>query len=176
MNSHARGTCFHVPGSPGDADTDPGRRENTLESCLVFGRRVFTCRRPSEAPRPPQEARGCPRRPPEGPRMPIHTCFHVPERHQDADHTCFYVSERPKESPGGRPIRVFTCFPGEWQRPKDGPGDRFIRVLPCFPCVCPASYVFLRVGGRGDVVWRRFTPFAGTVISCMLVVFWQDHT
>ena len=23
------GTCFHVPGSPGDADIDPGRRENT---------------------------------------------------------------------------------------------------------------------------------------------------
>jgi len=135
-------TCFHVPESPGDADTDPGRREKTLESCeIAFGRRVFTCRRPSEAPRPPQEARGCPRRPPEGPRMPIHTCFHVPERHQDADshvflrvgeaqggprrptHTCFYVfSLRVAEAPGGPrmpqdgpQIRVFTCFPWEWQ-------------------------------------------------------------
>ena len=39
---------FQVPESPGDADTDPGRRETkTLESCeIAFGRSVFTCRRP----------------------------------------------------------------------------------------------------------------------------------
>ena len=94
---------------------------------------------------------------PEGPRRTFPTCFHVPERHQDADHTCFYVSERPKESPGGRPIRV----------------------LPCSPDVWPASYVFLCVGGSftsPGAAWRRLAPFGATVISCMLVAFCHDHT
>ena len=86
---------------------------------------------------------------------------------------------RVRKAPGGRPIRVFACFLGERQRAKEGPGGRFIRVLQCFPDVWPASYVFLRVGGSftsSGAAWRRLAPFAGTVISCMPVAFWQDHT
>ena len=90
--------------------------------------------------------------------MPIHTCFHVPERRQDADHTCFYVSARPKESPGGRPIRVFLRVFLE-----SGSGPRMAQetdsyvfyhaFLACGPHhTC--FYVSAVVGRRVGVVWR----------------------
>ena len=101
-----------MPESPGDADTDPGRRENTLESCeIAFGRRVFTCRRPSEAPRAPQEARGCPRRP--------------PRKSQDADS---YVFSRAGEAPGRRSTLVFTCRRGP-RRAQEADPYVFLRIF-----------------------------------------------
>ena len=64
--------------------------------------------------------------------MPIPTCFHVPERHQDADHTCFYVSERgPRRAPEAAPyvfLRVFL---------ESGSGPRMVQETD--------SYVFYRV-------------------------------
>ena len=59
------------------------RRAQEADS-YVFFLRVFL--ESGRGPRRPEDAPGCP---PEGPRRQVHTCFHVPERHQDADDTCF---------------------------------------------------------------------------------------
>ena len=126
-------TCFHMPASPGDAATDPGRRENTLESCeIAFGTRVFTCRRPSEAPIDKQDARGCPRmaprRPHEArgcPRMAPRYVFLRGFLAGVQNHTCFYVSavvSRRLTAPRYVFLRVFLESERGPRRPEDAAG------------------------------------------------------
>ena len=150
----------------GDAATDPGRRENTLESCEIeFGTRVFTCRRPSEAPIDKQDARGCPRMAPRRPHE-ARGCPRMAPRYVCLrgflagvqNHTCFYVSavvSRRLTAPGYVCLRVFLESGRGPKRPAEAPEWPpytcfyvfFLRVAePPF-----SSYVFLRVGGR-------FTP------------------
>ena len=147
------GRVFTCRPPPGDADTDPGRREKTLESYeIAFGRRVFTCRRHSEAPRAPQEARGCPRMPPQkvpggrfirvftpGRRFTRDfTCRRGPRRAQEADSCVFYVfSLRVAEAQGWSRRPIHMCV-----------YNVFLACVPHHTCF----YVSAVVGRRAGVV------------------------
>ena len=96
-------TCFHVPEPPGDAGPDPGRRENTLESCeIAFGRRVSRAGGPWKHQEPLTRPDDAPGGPQEVPGTESYEFSRVRETH-DAESNVF---SRAGEAPGGPMVPI----------------------------------------------------------------------
>ena len=83
----------------------------------------------------------------------------------------------PQDGSQIRVLRVFLESGRGPRMPEDAPGwppDTCFYVFSLRVAEPPlSSYVFLRVGGRFGVGWRRLTSI---VVSRVLVAFLQDHT